>query len=92
VIRNAESVLFKKKQVQQNQAAAKKADKSYEVTGGEAQPGDLVRHRTNHQVGTLSELKGKHAVVLIGKMPFNVALEDWVRVRKKDNGKNRKPV
>lgn len=90
VIRNAESVLFKKKQVQQNQAAAKKADKNYEVTGGDPQPGDLMRHRSNHQVGTLTELKGKHAVIRIGKMPFNVALEEWIRVRKKENPKKGK--
>lgn len=83
VIKNAESVLFKKKQVQSNQAAARKADKNYELVGGKAKVGDLIRHKTNHQIGTLTELREKYAVVLIGKMPFNVSLDEWVPVRKK---------
>ncbi|MBL7718795.1 MAG: DNA mismatch repair protein MutS [Flavipsychrobacter sp.] len=83
VIQSAEQVLFKKKQIQSNAAAAKKADKNYEVTGGAPQPGDLVRNKVNHQVGTVHEIRDKRAVVHIGKMPFNVTLEDWVVVRKK---------
>jgi DNA mismatch repair protein MutS2 len=83
VIKNAESVLFKKKQVQSNQAAARKADKNYELIGGQPKIGDLIRNKTNHQIGTLTELREKYAVVLIGKMPFNVSLEEWVAVRKK---------
>jgi DNA mismatch repair protein MutS2 len=83
VIQSAENVLFKKKQIQSNAAAARKADKNYEVTGTEAQVGDLLRNKINHQVGTLAEIRDKRAVVHIGKMPFNVTLEDWVVVRKK---------
>lgn len=83
VINAAENVLFRKKQIQANASAAKKADKSYDTIGGAPQPGDLVRHNTNHQVGTLQSLRDKRAVVLIGKMPFNVNIEEWVVVRKK---------
>src|SRR5690606_7956533 len=56
VIKAAENVLFKKKQVQSNAAAAKKADKNYEVIGGEMQVGDMVRNKTNHQVGKVVEI------------------------------------
>jgi DNA mismatch repair protein MutS2 len=83
VIEAAENVLFRRKQIQGNAAAAKKADKSYEVTGGVPQVGDLVRHTTNHQVGTLTEMRDKRAVVQIGKLPFTVNPEEWVVVRKK---------
>lgn len=91
VIKNAESVLFKKKQIQSNQSAARKADKNFEIVGGAAKIGDLMRHKANHQVGTLSELKDKYALIMIGKMPFKVLLEEWVVVRKKEEeGKKKK--
>ena len=49
VIQAAEKVLFKKKQIESNQAAARKADKNYEVSGGTPHVGDLVRNQLNHQ-------------------------------------------
>jgi DNA mismatch repair protein MutS2 len=84
VINAAESVLFRKKQIQGNQAAAKKADKNYEVTGSKPAVGDLVRNQSNHQIGTLTELRDKRAIVKIGRLPFNVNIEEWVVVRKKE--------
>lgn len=87
VIAAAESVLFKKKQIKANATAAKKADKNFYTIKGTPQVGDLVRHKLNHQVGTLSEIKDKRAIVMIGKMPFNVALEEWVKVKKKERKK-----
>lgn len=83
VIAAAEKVLFKKKQIQANAAMAKKADKQYRLVGREPQVGDLVRHKTNHQVGRLTELKDRRAVVLIGKMPFSVQIDEWMVVQKK---------
>ncbi len=87
VIAAAESVLFKKKQIKANATAAKKADKNFYTIKGTPQVGDLVRHKVNHQVGTLSEIKDKRAIVMIGKMPFNVALKEWVKVKKKERKK-----
>jgi len=83
VIKAAESVLFRKKQVDSNAAAAKKADKHYDTIGGIPKPGDLVRNKTNHQVGTLQELRDKRAIVKIGNLPFNIDIDEWVVVRKK---------
>ena len=83
VITAAENVLFRKKQIQTNAAAAKKADKNYELVGGKPKVGDLIRNKENHQVGVLSELRDKRAIVRLGNMPFNVDIEDWVVVRKK---------
>jgi DNA mismatch repair protein MutS2 len=90
VIQNAESVLFKKKQIQSNLSAARKADKHYEIVGGIAKIGDLLRHKANHQVGTLRETKDKYAVIMIGKMPFKVLMEEWVVVRKKEEEAKKK--
>lgn len=83
VISAAENVLFRKKQIQTNAAAARKADKNYEVAGGRPKPGDYVRNKQNHQVGVLEELKDKRAVVKIGKLPFTVNIDEWIVVRKK---------
>lgn len=89
VIQAAEKVLFKKKQIESNQAAARKADKNYEVTGSKPQIGDLVRNQVNHQVGTLEEIRDKRAIVRIGQMPFNVNLDEWIVVRKKEQPKKK---
>ena len=83
VIQAAENVLFHRKQVNANAAAAKKADKNYEPTGNIPQVGDLVRNALNHQIGTLTELRDKKALVKIGNMPFTVNIDEWVTVRKK---------
>ena len=84
VISAAENVLFRKKQIESNAAAARKADKNYELIGGRPKVGDTVRNKINHQVGVLAELRDKKAIVKIGNMPFTVSIGEWVVVRKKD--------
>ena len=84
VMKAAENVLFRKKQIDTNAAAAKKADKHYETLGGNPTIGDLLRNKENHQVGTLTELRDKRAIVKIGNMPFNINIDDWIVVRKRE--------
>ncbi|NDC42037.1 MAG: hypothetical protein EBZ77_10890 [Chitinophagia bacterium] len=84
VISAAENVLFKKKQIQTNAAAARKADKGYENIGGIPVVGSLVRNKVNHQVGKITELRDKKAIVKIGNLPFTVELKDWVVVKKRE--------
>lgn len=83
VIKAAENVLFRKKQIDANASVAKKTDKIYETIGGIPQEGDLVRNKINHQVGTLIELSDRRVIVKIGKMPFTVDIDSWVVVKKK---------
>ncbi|PZF70965.1 endonuclease MutS2 [Taibaiella soli] len=90
VIQAAESVLFKKKAIAANAIAAKKADKNYDVLGGLPKVGDLVRNKVNHQVGTVDEIRDKRAIVKIGQMPFNVNIDEWVVVRRKEQPKTKK--
>ncbi|HET8572301.1 MAG TPA: DNA mismatch repair protein MutS [Edaphocola sp.] len=78
VIRSAEKLLFKKKQMQQNAAAAQKADKQYKTLKRAPVIGDLVLNKTNHQAGRLEQINGQKGVVRIGKLPFTIALEEWV--------------
>jgi len=84
VIAAAENVLFKKKQIATNAAAARKADKGYENIGGQPQIGSLVRNKINHQIGSVTELREKKAIIKIGNLPFTVNLSEWVVVRKKE--------
>ncbi len=86
VITTAENLLFKRKHIAGNAAAAKKADKNYELVNVQPQPGYYVRNKTNHQVGIVAELRDKKAIVKIGKLPFTVNIDEWVVVRKKDVG------
>jgi len=90
VIEAAENVLFKKKAIAANAAMAKKADKNYDVMGGMPKVGDLVRNKVNHQVGTVDEIRDKRAIVKIGQMPFNVNIDEWVVVRRKEQPKTKK--
>jgi DNA mismatch repair protein MutS2 len=83
VIAAAEKILFKRKQIEQNAAAAKKADKKFKLAGRKPQEGDLVRHTLNHQVGRLTEIKGKKAMVQIGNLPFTVTIDEWVTVEER---------
>jgi DNA mismatch repair protein MutS2 len=84
VIHSAEQLLFRKKQIRQNASAAKKADKKFRLTGKTPEEGNWVRNTINHQVGKLVSIKGKNAVVQIGKLPFTVNLKDWVAVEQKN--------
>jgi len=89
VITAAEKILFKRKQLQSNEAAAKKADKNYEVVATKPEIGDLVRSTTNHQIGKLIALKEKKATVQIGNLPFQVNIDEWIVVRRKQKIKNK---
>jgi len=85
-IQSAEQILFRKKQIQHNAAAAKKADKRYRLTGNTPVIGDLVRNTINHQIGRVTEINDKKAIVKIGNLPFTVSLKEWVVVElRKEN-------
>lgn len=84
VIHAAEQLLFRKKHMKQNAAAAKKADKKYKALSGQARVGSLVRHKKNHQIGRVEQINDKNAIIRIGKLPFTVNLEEWIPVEEKD--------
>lgn len=83
VIRSAETLLFRRKQLKEQEAAAQKADRMYIVTGKVPRPGDLVRNIHNHQVGTLESVDAnKKGMVKINKLSFNVQMKDWIAVER----------
>ncbi len=83
VIKAAENILFRRKEIDVNAAAARKAEKTYDTLNDTPKIGCLVKNRLSHQVGTIKELKAKRAVVLIGNLHFTVNIEEWVTVIKK---------
>lgn len=83
VIKSAETLLFRRKQLKEQEAAAQKADRMYVVTGKVPKPGDLVRNIHNHQVGTLESVEAnKKGVIKINKLSFNVQMKDWIAVER----------
>jgi DNA mismatch repair protein MutS2 len=76
-------LLFKQKEKQGNEKLKKKFDLKYQEIGGEAQIGDKVMMKKNHQVGILKEVRGKKAVVQLGLVPITVDIADLMVVRDK---------
>jgi len=66
-----------------NEKVRKKFDARYEEVGGDAQVGQKVMMKKNHQVGTVKEIRGKKAVVQVGLIPITVGLSDLIVVRDK---------
>jgi DNA mismatch repair protein MutS2 len=81
VIRQMQALLFKQKEKQVNDKVKKKFDAKYTEIGGNAQVGNKVMMKQNHQVGTVKEIRGKKAVVQVGVMPITVELSDLIVVQ-----------
>ncbi len=84
VIKNLQDLLFKKNEQKAVSKMQKKIDAKFEEIGGEIKVGDRVVMKRNHQVGKVTELRGKRAVVQIGLLPMQVELKDLVVVKEKE--------
>lgn len=84
-VERIQSLLFPKKEKAAGGKAARKIEKKFVETELEVLPGAMVKLRNNHQIGTVSEIRGKRAIVLVGLMPMNVEMKDLVVVEKKEN-------
>jgi len=81
VIKQMQALLFKQKEKQVNEKVRKKFDSKYTEIGGEAQIGNKVMMKKNHQVGTVKEIRGKKAIVQVGLIPITVDLGDLTVVQ-----------
>jgi DNA mismatch repair protein MutS2 len=81
VIKQMQSLLFKQKEKQVNEKVRKKFDAKYTEIGGNAQIGNKVMMKKNHQVGTVKEIRGKKAIVQVGLVPITVELADLTVVQ-----------
>jgi DNA mismatch repair protein MutS2 len=83
VIRQMQALLFKQKEKQGNDKVRKKFDAKYTEVGGNAQIGDKVMMKMNHQVGIVKEIRGKKGIVQVGLVPITVELSDLIVVQDK---------
>ena len=81
VFRQMQTLLFKQKEKQVNEKVRKKFDAKYTEVGGNAQIGNKVMMKKNHQVGTVREIRGKKAIVQVGLVPITVELADLTVVQ-----------
>jgi DNA mismatch repair protein MutS2 len=83
VIKQAEALLFRKKEKQINERFEKKVQDKFLEIGGACKVGDQVKIRSNGQVGKLLEIRDKRGIVKLGNIPMNVLLADLVLVRER---------
>lgn len=83
VMKQAEALLFRKREKQINEKQEKKINDKFQEVGGEAKVGDQVKILSNNQVGKLLEIRDKRAIVKIGNLPMNVKLADLVVVKER---------
>jgi DNA mismatch repair protein MutS2 len=84
MIKNLQALLFNQKEKQVKEKVKKKLDSKYVETGAMPVVGGLVLMQQNNKVGTLSEIRGKKAIVNLGAMPLQVNFDDLVAVREKE--------
>lgn len=83
VVKQMEALLLKKNEKKVVSKMQQKIESKFTEVAGEIRPGDTVKMKKNHQVGTVLELRGKKAVVKIGLLPMQVGLGDLVLVKPK---------
>ncbi len=86
VLKQIDALLLKKNDQKAVNKMQKKIDSKFAEVGGTIKLGDKVKMKKNHQVGQVTELRGKRAVVKIGLLPMQVDLEDLVVVKEKNAG------
>lgn len=82
-MKNLHALLFNQKEKQVKEKVRKKLDSRYVELDSDPQVGGLVLMKQNNKVGTLTEVRGKKAVVNLGLMPIQVNLADLIAVEMK---------
>ena len=83
LMKQMHTLLFHQNQKQAAEKVKKKIDSKYEEVGGEIKPGIKVLMKKNHQVGEVMEIRNKKAIIKIGLLQMQVALEDLSPVKEK---------
>ncbi|HTJ13062.1 MAG TPA: MutS2/Smr-associated SH3 domain-containing protein [Dinghuibacter sp.] len=83
VMKTLNALLFQQKEKQVTEKRQAAFDEKYVEIGGAVKVGDRVKMRQNRQVGTVSEIRGKKAIVQLGRIPLTVDLGDLTVVEEK---------
>ena len=80
-----QAVLFKQPEKQILKKKQQKIDNKYIESEEPDKHGDKVIMTANRQVGTVTDIRGKKAIVQVGAVPITVNIIDLVVVREKEN-------
>lgn len=83
IIKMMQALLFKQPETQILQKKQKKIDTKYIETNEPVKQGDKVIMKANRQVGVVTNIRGKKAIVQVGAIPITVSIEDLVAVKDK---------
>ncbi len=83
VMKQAQQLLFGQHKKEKMVSGEKKFQKKFEIVHQEITIGTKVKIKTNHQIGTVQDIKGKNVVVKCGMIPFTVKLDDVVAIVEK---------
>jgi DNA mismatch repair protein MutS2 len=83
LIKMIQSLLFKQREKQIVEKQQKKIDKKYIETAESVKEGDKVKMIANRQVGVVTKIRGKKAIVQVGSIPITVDVTDLVVVKDK---------
>jgi DNA mismatch repair protein MutS2 len=83
VVKIMQAILFKQPEKQILKKKQQKIDNKYIETEEPVKPGDKVIMKVSRQVGMVSDLRGKKAIVQVGAVPITVSILDLVVVKEK---------
>ena len=80
VIKTMQALLFKPREKQAAQKQQKKLNETFREVDGEIMIGSQVKMKNSRQLGKVTDLRGKKAIIQIGMIPITVDIKDLVRV------------
>jgi DNA mismatch repair protein MutS2 len=89
VVKMMQAILLKQPEKQILKKKQQKIDNKYIETEEPVKPGDKVIMKANRQVGIVTDLRGKKAIVQVGAVPITVSITDLVVVKEKPVSKEK---
>ncbi len=89
VVKMMQAVLFKQPEKQILKRKQLKIDNKYIETNEPIKPGDKVIMKANRQVGTVTDIRGKKAIIQVGAVPITVSIAELAVVIEKPSKKNK---
>jgi DNA mismatch repair protein MutS2 len=83
VIKMMQATLYKQPEKQILKKKQQKIDNKFIETNEPVKPGDKVKMQKNRQIGIVTNLRGKKAIVQVGSIPITVAIDDLIVVTEK---------
>jgi DNA mismatch repair protein MutS2 len=88
VVKMMQAVLFKQPEKQILKKKQQKIDNKYIEINEPVKPGDKVIMKANRQVGTVTDIRGKKAIVQVGAVPITVSIADLAVIKEKPSQKD----